>query len=260
MSRFILSCIAALALTAGTVNAQTAGAKPSPPAKPPTTTAKPAAPATQKPTAKPAPPTAKPAATTAKPAAPAAAATPAMTAKQYGPGVYALFTTNIGTFIARLFDKDTPLTVQNFVGLAEGKKQWKDPKTGRMVRRPYYNNGTFHRVIPNFMIQGGDPLGTGFGGPGFEFANEISPKYHHDKPGMLSMANHGKDTNGGQFFITVAPYPSLDGNYSIFGEIVEGQSIVNAISKVPRSMSGPTKDRPLTPVVIKQVKIERIAG
>jgi len=249
MTSWLLSCTLALALAAAPARAQTAGAKPAAPAKP-APTAKPATP--QKPTAKPAAPT-------AKPAAPAPAATPAPSAAKYGTGTYAVFTTNHGAFIARLFEKDAPHTVQNFVGLAEGKKQWKDPKTSRMVRRPYYNNGTFHRIIPNFMVQGGDPLGTGFGGPGFEFPDEISPAHHHDKPGILSMANHGPNTNGGQFFITVAPYPSLDGHYSIFGEIVEGQDVVNAISKVPRSLSGATKDRPLTPVVLKQVKIERVS-
>jgi peptidyl-prolyl cis-trans isomerase A (cyclophilin A) len=259
MKPTFLSVMVAVLLAAGPANAQTAGAKPAVPAKPGSTTAKPAAPATQKPTTQ--KPTAKPAAPTAKPATPAAAtpAAPALTAAKYGPGTYALFTTNQGTFIARLFDKDAPLTVQNFIGLAEGKKAWKDPKTGRSVRRPYYNNSTFHRIIPNFMIQGGDPQGTGYGGPGFEFPDEISPAHKHDKPGILSMANHGPNTNGGQFFITVAPYPSLDGHYSIFGEIVEGQEVVTAISKLPRSLSGPTKDRPLTPVVMKQVKIERIS-
>jgi peptidyl-prolyl cis-trans isomerase A (cyclophilin A) len=229
-------------------HAQTAGAKPAPP-KPAAPTAKPATPPPT--TAKPAGPTTKP--STATPAA------PAMTAAKYGPGVYALFTTNQGNFIARLFDKDAPNTVQNFVGLAEGKKQWKDPKTGRLIRRPYYNNVLFHRVIPNFMIQGGDPEGTGMGGPGYTFPDEISPNHRHNKPGILSMANRGPNTNGGQFFITVAPYPSLDGHYSIFGEIVEGQEVVNAISKVPRKMADPGKDRPLTPVIIKQVKIERIS-
>jgi peptidyl-prolyl cis-trans isomerase A (cyclophilin A) len=147
--------------------------------------------------------------------------------------------------------------VENFVGLAEGKKPWKDARIGRTVRRPYYNNVLFHRVIPNFMIQGGDPEGTGMGGPGFEFPDEISPKHRHDKPGIVSMANHGPNTNGGQFFITVAPYPSLDGHYSIFGEIVEGQEIVDAISKVPRRMSD---NRPLTPVTISRVTIQRISG
>lgn len=265
MSRWILGSILTFALAAAPASAQTTGAKPAAPAKPATPTAKPAAP--QTPTAKPATPqkpTAKPAAPaspTAKPATPATAkpAAPAISAAKYGPGVYGIFTTSMGNIIVRLFDKDAPNTVQNFIGLAEGKKPWKDSRTGRMVRRPYYNNGSFHRVIPNFMIQGGDPLGTGYGGPGFEFANEISPKHHHDKPGILSMANHGPNTNGGQFFITVAPYPSLDGSYSIFGEVVEGQEVANAISRVPRTMAGEGKDRPLTPVVIKQVRIERVS-
>jgi peptidyl-prolyl cis-trans isomerase A (cyclophilin A) len=166
--------------------------------------------------------------------------------------------TSQGNFTIRLFEADAPNTVQNFVGLAEGKKPWKDPRTGRMIRRPYYNNVVFHRVIPNFMIQGGDPEGSGRGGPGYEFPDEISPKHRHNKPGIVSMANKGPNTNGGQFFITVAPYPSLDGNYSIFGEVVSGMEVVTAISKVPRSMTGAAKDRPLTPVVIKTVRIERI--
>ena len=194
-----------------------------------------------------APPPAKPAA-----AAPTAPATP------LPPGTYAHFTTSMGDFTARLFTQDAPKTVANFVGLATGRKAWKDPRTNQMVHRPYYNNVLFHRVIPNFMIQGGDPTGTGLGGPGYEFADEISPNHRHDKAGILSMANHGPNTNGGQFFITVAPYPSLNGHYSIFGEIVQGLDHVIAISKVPRSMSGSSKDRPLTPVVIKTVKIETI--
>ena len=201
-------------------------------------------------------PPAKPAAPA--PAAPAPAATPAPTAKAFGPGTYALFTTTKGDFIVRLFEQDAPKTVANFVGLATGKTAWKDPRTKLMVHRPYYSNVLFHRVIPNFMIQGGDPTGTGMGGPGYEFADEISPKYHHDKAGIMSMANHGPNTNGSQFFITVAPYPSLDGHYSIFGEVVEGLDNVTAISQVPRSMAGPDKDRPITPVVIKTVKIEKI--
>jgi peptidyl-prolyl cis-trans isomerase A (cyclophilin A) len=193
----------------------------------------------------------------AKPAAPAATA-PTAPAAPLPPGTYAHFTTSMGDFTARLFTEDAPKTVANFVGLATGRKAWKDPRTNQMVHRPYYNNVLFHRVIPNFMIQGGDPTGTGLGGPGYEFPDEISPKHRHDKAGILSMANHGPNTNGGQFFITVAPYPSLNGHYSIFGEIVQGLDHVIAISKVPRSMSGPSKDRPLTPVVIKTVKIETI--
>jgi peptidyl-prolyl cis-trans isomerase A (cyclophilin A) len=254
MTHRIVGFLFACALAAAPAIAQTA-APTSKPATPqtPATPKKPATP--QKPTAKPA----TPASGTAKPKSPAAAAAstaaPAMSAAKYGAGTYALFTTSKGNFIARLFDKDAPNTVQNFVGLAEGKKQWKDPRTGRMIRRPYYNNVLFHRVIPKFMIQGGDPEGTGTGGPGYTFPDEISPKHRHDKPGILSMANRGPNTNGGQFFITVAPYPSLDGHYSIFGEIVEGQDVVNVISEVPRT----GQDRPVTPVTIKQVKIERVS-
>jgi peptidyl-prolyl cis-trans isomerase A (cyclophilin A) len=253
-TKWTIGSVLALALAAGPAYGQATGTKPATPtAKPQTPTAKP-----QPPTTKPAAPTSKPAAPTSKPAA-AASATAAPSAAKYGPGMYAVFTTSQGNFIARLFDKDAPNTVQNFVGLAEGKKQWKDPKTNRMLRRPYYNGLIFHRVIPNFMIQGGDPLGVGTGGPGYEFPDEITPKYRHNKPGILSMANHGPNTNGSQFFITVAPYPSLDGHYTIFGEIVEGQEVVDAISKVPRTMAGAGKDRPITPVVMKQVKIERVS-
>jgi peptidyl-prolyl cis-trans isomerase A (cyclophilin A) len=246
---FLTGCVA-IAIAAAPAWAQTAA-----PAKP--------APQTQKPaTTKPAPSTTKPAPATAKPAAakPAAATAPAATAKQYGPGTYAHFTTTHGNFIVRLFDKDAPITVQNFVGLAEGKKAWTDPKTGRSVRRPYYNNLIFHRIIPNFMIQGGDPMGTGMGGPGFKFNDEISPKLKHDRPGIVSMANAGPNTNGGQFFITVAPYPSLDGKYSIFGEVVEGLDNVMAMSKVPTTgPRGNPQNRPLKPVVMQRVRIERVS-
>jgi peptidyl-prolyl cis-trans isomerase A (cyclophilin A) len=226
--------------------------------KPAQPTAKPAQPTTKPaaPTTKPAAPMTKPAATTAKPAAPATPAVPLTSAKQYGPGVYAHFTTTHGNFIVRFFDKDAPLTVQNFVGLAEGKKQWTDPRTNRLVRRPYYNNLTFHRIIPNFMIQGGDPTGTGFSGPGFKFNDEVSPKLRHDRPGIVSMANSGPNTNGGQFFITVAPYPSLDGKYSVFGEVDN----VVAISKVPTTgPRGDPQNKPLKPVIMKSVRIERVS-
>jgi peptidyl-prolyl cis-trans isomerase A (cyclophilin A) len=258
MRWFLASCLtAALAIAPATAQTSTP-AKPSTPQTQKPAPAKPAAPTTKPApsTAKPAPSTAAPAASTAKPTAPA---TPA-TAVKYGPGVYAHFTTNQGSFIVRLFDKDAPITVQNFIGLAEGKKAWTDPRTGRSVRRPYYNNLTFHRIIPNFMIQGGDPTGTGFSGPGFKFNDEISPKLKHDRPGILSMANSGPNTNGGQFFITVAPYPSLDGKYSIFGEVVEGLDRVVAISKVPTSgPKGDPPNKPLSPVVMKSVRVERVS-
>jgi peptidyl-prolyl cis-trans isomerase A (cyclophilin A) len=244
MTRFLLSAFLASFFATTTLGAQTS------------TTSKPAAPQTKTaaPTQK--PPTAKPAAPTSKPADTTKPAAPAASAAKYGPGTYAHFTTTNGNFIVRFFDKDAPRTVENFVGLAEGKKAWTDPKTGRQVRRPYYRNVLFHRIIPNFMIQGGDPTGTGFGGPGYNIPDEISPKHRHDRPGIMSMANTGKPNSGGaQFFITVAPYPSLDGKYTIFGEVVEGLDNVIAISKVPRS----PQDRPLKDVVIDTVRIERVS-
>jgi peptidyl-prolyl cis-trans isomerase A (cyclophilin A) len=279
MTRSIFSAFVVLALTVAPAalatpkplsggGGQTATQKPTtakpaqPPAKPAAPTTKPAAPTSKPaaPTSKPAAPTTKPAATTTKPVAPATPAVPLASAKQYGPGVYAHFTTTHGNFIVRFFDKDAPLTVQNFVGLAEGKKQWTDPRTNRLVRRPYYNNLIFHRIIPGFMIQGGDPEGTGTGGPGFKFNDEISPKLKHDRPGIVSMANAGPNTNGGQFFITVAPYPSLDGHYSVFGEVVEGLDNVIAISKVPTTgPRGNPQNRPLKPVIMKSVRIERVS-
>jgi peptidyl-prolyl cis-trans isomerase A (cyclophilin A) len=230
-----------------------------PPAEPAATPAPPAsAPAPTPPpaeTEKPAPPAAAPAPSTEKPADAEPADTSKPSASKYGPGIYAHFTTTKGNFIVKFFDKDAPKTVANFVGLAEGKKAWTDPRSGRQVRRPYYRNVLFHRVIPNFMIQGGDPEGTGMGGPGYTFDDEISPNHKHDKAGIVSMANRGPNTNGGQFFITVAAYPSLDGKYSIFGEVVEGLDNVVAISKVPRSQGN---NRPVTDVVINSVRIERV--
>jgi peptidyl-prolyl cis-trans isomerase A (cyclophilin A) len=253
MTRWILGCVCALTLAAAGCGAppepaqqtQPPAATTAPPAAP-----EPAAPPAEKPMAEaPAPPAEKPA-----DAAPAETAKPS--AAKYGPGIYAHFTTTKGNFIVKFFDKDAPKTVANFVELAEGKKQWTDPRSGRQIRRPYYRNVLFHRVIPNFMIQGGDPEGTGMGGPGYTFDDEISPNHKHDKPGIVSMANRGPNTNGGQFFITVAPYPSLDGKYSIFGEVVEGLQNVVAISKVPRSQGN---NRPLTDVVINTVRIERVS-
>jgi len=170
--------------------------------------------------------------------------------------VYAHITTNHGAMVARLFDKDVPRTVENFVGLAEGKKQWRNPRTKTMVRRPYYNNLTFHRIIPGFMIQGGDPEGVGTGGPGYTFADEFNPKLRHGKAGILSMANAGPNTNGGQCFITLVPTPHLNDRHSVFGELVEGMDTLMAIGKVPTSKAD---NRPIKPVVIKSVRIERVS-
>jgi peptidyl-prolyl cis-trans isomerase A (cyclophilin A) len=166
--------------------------------------------------------------------------------------MFAVFETSMGTFKVKLFNDKAPKTVENFVGLAEGTKEWTDPKTGEKVKKPFYNGLKFHRVIPNFMIQGGDPLGNGTGGPGYRFDDEFGPGLKHDKPGMLSMANAGPNTNGSQFFITLVPTPWLDGKHAIFGEVVEGMDVVNKIGNVK---TGPM-DRPVEDVVIKTLKIE----
>jgi len=161
--------------------------------------------------------------------------------------------TSLGTVKIHLFNHDAPNTVANFVGLAEGTKEFTDPKTGDKAKKPFYDGLTFHRVIPGFMIQGGDPVGNGTGGPGYEFADEFSPKLRHSKPGILSMANAGPNTNGSQFFITVAPTPHLNDRHSIFGEVVDGMDVVNKIANVARDGN----DRPKEPVIIKHITIQR---
>jgi peptidyl-prolyl cis-trans isomerase A (cyclophilin A) len=168
-------------------------------------------------------------------------------------GVYARFDTSEGSFTAKLYDQEAPKTVENFTGLAEGTKEWTDPRTNQKVQRPYYNGIIFHRVIDGFMIQGGDPLGQGIGGPGYNFADEFHPKLRHSKAGMLSMANRGPNTNGGQFFITLGPTPHLDDRHSIFGEVVEGMDVVRKIG----STQTDARDRPVKDVVINAVTIER---
>ncbi len=167
--------------------------------------------------------------------------------------LYAHFTTSEGNFTARLFDKETPNTVANFSGLADGSKEWTDPRSGKTVKRPYYDGTVFHRVIEGFMIQGGDPLGQGTGGPGYTFADEFHPTLRHSKAGILSMANRGPNTNGGQFFITLAATPWLDNKHSVFGEIVEG---IDVVSKIGRTATSKPGDRPLKPITIDSVTIE----
>ena len=158
--------------------------------------------------------------------------------------LFALFDTTQGKFKLRLFADKAPKTVANFVDLAEGTK------TGK----PFYDGTVFHRVIPDFMIQGGDPEGTGRGGPGYRFADEFHAELKHSKPGILSMANAGPNTNGSQFFITVAATPWLDNRHSVFGEVVEGYEVVKAISLVARGAA----DRPLQEVKVNSVKIEKV--
>ena len=170
--------------------------------------------------------------------------------------LYAHFTTSEGNFRARLFDSETPNTVANFTGLADGSKEWTDPRTGKKVKQPYFDGTVFHRVIDGFMIQGGDPLGQGTGGPGFTFNDEFHPKLRHSKAGILSMANRGPNTNGGQFFITLVPTPWLDDKHSVFGEVVEGMDVVEKIGSTATSKPG---DRPLKPITIQSVTIERKA-
>jgi len=157
--------------------------------------------------------------------------------------IYATFDTTEGTFKVKLYADKAPKTVENFVSLADGTK------TGK----PFYDGTIFHRVIPGFMIQGGDPEGTGRGGPGYKFADEFHPSLKHTKPGILSMANAGPNTNGSQFFITVAATSWLDNKHSVFGEVTEGYPVVEKISKVARG----AQDRPIQEVRINSVKIER---
>jgi cyclophilin family peptidyl-prolyl cis-trans isomerase len=154
------------------------------------------------------------------------------------PGTFARFETSMGNFTIELFEAQTPKTVDNFVKLAE---------------KNFYDGVIFHRVIDGFMIQGGDPTGTGRGGPGYQFADEIHPQLKHTSDGTLSMANAGPNTNGSQFFITLAPTPHLDGRHTVFGKVVEGMDVVKKIGKTPTARG----DRPVTDVVMKSVRIER---
>jgi peptidyl-prolyl cis-trans isomerase A (cyclophilin A) len=172
------------------------------------------------------------------------------------PGTYAVFTTTEGKITVRLFESDAPITVKNFIELAESSKEWTHPATRKKSTDKLFDGTIFHRVIPDFMIQGGDPTGTGMGGPGYRFQDETKGSPHKfDKAGKLAMANSGPGTNGCQFFITVAATPWLTGNHTIFGEVVEGQEIVTKISLVPRN----SQDKPHKPVVLESVVIERVA-
>ncbi len=168
-------------------------------------------------------------------------------------GLYAVFETSLGDMICRLEEEKTPETVKNFVGLATGEKEYIDPTSGEKSHEPFYNGTIFHRIIKNFMVQGGDRLGRGTGGPGYRFKDEFHSTLKHKGPGILSMANAGPNTNGSQFFITLVPTPWLDGKHSVFGEIVKGENVLQQIGSV---QTGPM-DRPREDVVLKTVKIVR---
>lgn len=168
-----------------------------------------------------------------------------------GTELFATLDTTEGKIVVRLFSKDAPKTVANFVGLATGEQPWTDPETGKEVTRPLYKDVIFHRVIPGFMIQGGDPTGTGRGSPGYRFADEFESGRTFDKPGILAMANSGPGTNGSQFFITTGTPAHLNGRHTIFGEVIEGYENVVKIGEVERGY----RDRPVTKVVIKGITV-----
>jgi len=171
-------------------------------------------------------------------------------------GMYAVIETNQGTIVAQLYPDQAPKTVENFVGLAEGTKEYMDPNVGQKVKRKFYDTLTFHRIIPNFMMQGGDPTGTGRGGPGYRFEDEIVPDLKFNVPGRLAMANAGPNTNGSQFFITQVPTEHLNGRHTIFGQVVEGMDVVNKICSTLGSDSGAPKE----PITMKKVTIQRVKG
>ena len=179
--------------------------------------------------------------------------TPPPAAPAPEPGLYATINTSLGVIKLKLFEKEAPITVRNFRALATGTKEWKDQKTGQMVKRPLYPGTTFHRVIPGFMIQGGDPAGNGAGDVGFVIPDEFVPTLKFDVPGRLAMANAGPHTGGSQFFITVAPTPHLNMHHTIFGQVIEGQDVVTKITQVQRNGD----DKPLTPVKIVSITFKR---
>ena len=165
-------------------------------------------------------------------------------------GLYAVFRTTMGDVVTTLEFEKVPVTVGNFVGLATGTREWTDSRTGQKTTDPLYRGVKFHRVMKDFMVQGGDPLGTGLGGPGYQFMDEFDPTLRHDRPGVLSMANAGPGTNGSQFFITHKPTPWLDDKHSVFGFVVKGQEVVDAMAEVPMNGSTPIEDILLNEVVI----------
>jgi len=165
---------------------------------------------------------------------------------------YAIIETSMGNITCELYPAKAPETVANFIGLATGTKEWRDPNTGEMKKTPLYDGTIFHRVIPDFMIQGGDPLGMGYGGPGYQFKDEFDKSLDFSAPGRLAMANSGPNTNGSQFFITTVPTPWLNNKHTIFGQVIAGQDVVDAISLVDKDQN----NKPLVTVMIKRIVIK----
>jgi peptidyl-prolyl cis-trans isomerase A (cyclophilin A) len=195
----------------------------------------------------------KPDAPAGTPAQPTATLSREAPAKPLG-SKFAVLTTSMGVIKVKLFTEQAPRTCAHFIGLATGQKQWRDPRDGQVRFEPLYDGLTFHRVIPGFMIQTGDPLADGKGTIGYTIADEFHPALRFDRPGLLGMANTGPDTAGGQFFITVAPTPALDGQHAVFGEVVDGLAVAKAIAAVPREEAFGA-DKPLTPVVLESLEI-----
>lgn len=162
--------------------------------------------------------------------------------------------TSLGDVVIRLFEEKASGTVANFIGLATGKIEWTDPTSGETTTRPLYDGTVFHRVIPSFMVQGGDPLGNGTGGPGYRFGDEFHATLRHHKPGVMSMANSGANTNGSQFFLTEVATPWLDSKHSVFGEVVDGMDVLKAIARVP---TNPVNNRPHKDVTLDKVSVYR---
>jgi peptidyl-prolyl cis-trans isomerase A (cyclophilin A) len=184
---------------------------------------------------------------------PATAAAPGTAPPPREPGLYATVVTNLGTVVFKFYETESPITTRNFIDLTLGRKAWKDPKTGQTVRRPLLPGTTFHRVIPGFMIQGGDPTGTGAGDVGFVIPDEFHPSLKFDKPGKVAMANAGPKTGSSQFFITEVPTPHLTGMHTIFGQVVEGQEVVEKIARAPRDGN----DKPRTAVIMSRITFKR---
>jgi peptidyl-prolyl cis-trans isomerase A (cyclophilin A) len=172
--------------------------------------------------------------------------------------LFATLHTSAGDIRLELYPNQAPKTVANFVELAEGARQWTDPRTGETTSAPLYDGTKFHRVIPNFMIQGGDPLGNGTGGPGYRFADEPHPELTFGEPYLLAMANSGPNTNGSQFFVTVAPTTWLNFKHTVFGKVADadGRAVVDRIATTPTGAN----DAPIEPVVIESVSVERVSG